>query len=136
VKKEGWPEFPLLWLEKRNTSSLQALASHLHEKTQGLRKHSGFRGQPSEMENQIIQHLIDLDQQVLVLTDVVQALLQIIDDQRTSQRAKRALRWIWEKAKRCLHKLRENTIYQIVAAVSVLVSVITLLLYLLHVFRR
>ncbi len=138
MKKEGWPEFPFFWLKKPNMSSLQNLASHVHEKAETYRR-SGFRGETSEMEKQIIEHMTALEQQVLVLTDVVQALLQIIDDQRTSQRVKRAFRWIREKAKKYGHRVWENTIFKVLGALGTLWFVwflITLLIRFLHGLKR
>ena len=84
MKKEGWPEFPFChWQAKKwDMSSLEYIASHLHEKRESFIRttSSGFSGDPNPMEKQIIDHLAGLQQQVLVLTDVIQASLQIIDD--------------------------------------------------------
>lgn len=116
---------------------------HLHGKrAAGRSSRSGFVGETSEMEKQIIRNLIDLEQQVYVLTDVVQASLQIIaedHEQRISERAKRALGWIWGKAKKYGHRVWENTIFKVLGALGTvwfLWFLITLLIRFLHVLRR
>ena len=91
MKKEGWPDFPFFWIEKPDMSSLQHIASHLHDKTARLRSDSGVRGQVTDVEKQMIEHLSGLQQQVAELLDVVQASLQIIDNQRPSQRVQESL---------------------------------------------
>jgi hypothetical protein len=54
------------------------------------------------MEKQIIRNVTDLEQQVYVLTDVTQALLQIVaeDHERRSTRVSRTFRWIRETWKK------------------------------------
>jgi hypothetical protein len=138
-KKEGWPEFPFNhWqsIKKWNMSSLRDIAGHLAEKTEGRRQRSGFLGQPSQMERQLIEHLGALEQQVFVLTDVVQASLQIIDDQRMSQRAKRAVKWIWERVKKLAHRVQQSTLLTILGFVSLLAFLLGALVYLFHIFRK
>ncbi len=139
MKKEGWPEFPLFWIEKPNMSSLRLLASHLKEKSEAFRNRYNFPSEPTLMETRIIEHLNRSQQQVLVLTDVVQALLQVIDDQRPSQRVKRAFRWVREKVKEYERKVQESTLYKIltlVGAITTLWVVITLVVRLFHHFRK
>jgi hypothetical protein len=138
-KKEGWPEFPFNhWqsIKKWNMSSLRDIAGHLAEKTEGRWQRSGFLGQPSEVERQLIEHLGSLEQQVFVLTDVVQASLQIIDDQRMSQRAKRAVKWIRGRLRKFAQGVQKSTILTIVGLVSLLVFLIGALVYLFHIFRK
>lgn len=141
MNKQGWPEFPFPhWeVEKWNMSSLQLLASHLHEKSETVRNISGFRDDPTSNEKQITGYLSCLQQQVLVLTDVVQASLQIIDDQRPSQKVKRAFRWVRERAKRYWHKVEESTSYKIltlVSAAATLVLIIKLVVWFLHLIKK
>lgn len=143
MKKEGWPDFPFShWQAKKwNMSSLRAIASHLEEKTTPRRQRSssGYRGEATDMEKQIFQHIEDLEQQVFELEDAVQALLQIIDDNRPSQRAKRSLRWTREKTSKYWHKLEENTLYKILAAVGVVATlwlVINFVIRHLHTWRK
>jgi hypothetical protein len=139
LKKEGWPEFPYFWIEKPNMSSLRDLASHLKEKSEALRMSSGFRGETSPMEKQIIESLSVLQQQVREVTDVVLASLQIIDDQRPSQRVKRVVGWIREKVKKYWRKMEESTPYKILAAVGALATlwlIYKILICLFHHFRK
>jgi hypothetical protein len=140
VKKEGWPEFPLNWetMRKWNMSSLRRIASHLEEKTaqRRLNSSSGFRGESTDMEKQIFQHIIDLQQQVFVLEDVFQAFLQIIDDNRPSQRIKRLLRWIAERSSRYGERIWSNPIFKIVGALSTIAFAIAALIYLFHLLRQ
>jgi hypothetical protein len=58
-------------------SGLQDIAAHLHQKTEATTRGagSGFRGSANDMEKQVIEHMMALEQQVYVLTDVTQALL-------------------------------------------------------------
>jgi hypothetical protein len=141
MNKKGWPNFPFThWeVEKWNMSSLQLLSSHLDEKSQTLRNVSGFRGEPTLNEKQIIDDLSCLRQQLLVLTDVVQALLQIIDEQRPSQKARRAVRRVQEKVKRYWHKAEESVFYKILAfasALATLVLIIRLVIWFFHSIKK
>ncbi len=129
MKKEDWPDFPFPhWTETQAT--LQNIASHLHEKLEGYRGAFMSRGgAPTPIEQQIIEHLIGLQQQVFVLEDVLQASLQVIDDQRASQRVNRASRWIGEKVRKYWRKLYK--ILAIVGALATLWQFKTLLVRLL-----
>jgi len=95
MKKEGWPEVPFSWesRSKWNMAALRDIACHLQEKTAArrLRSSLGYRGESTPMEQQIFQHITDLEQQVFELEDALQAVLQIIDDNRPSERARRVL---------------------------------------------
>jgi hypothetical protein len=126
MKKEGWPQFPFSHWEvgKWNMQSLRYIATHLHDKSESFSRValSGFTGEPNPMERQIIDHVGSLGQQIAVLTDVVQALLQIIDDQRPSRKAARLLRWTREGAKNFWHKVEESTLYKILAVVGALIT--------------
>lgn len=127
MSNENWPEFPLWWLDqsKRNMEGLQDIASHLHGKTAaGRSSRAGFVGDTSQMEQQIIRNLTDLEQQVYALTDVLQSTLQIIteDHERRSHKVKRAREWIRETAKKCERKLAENVLYRILAIVGTLAT--------------
>src|SRR5260370_20473914 len=90
------PEFPLWWLDKskRNIEGLREIASHLHCKTAALRaSRDGFKGVTTEMEKQLINHVIELEQQVYVQNDALQSAIQIIvteHERKPSQRIKRA----------------------------------------------
>src|SRR6266404_342692 len=101
-------EFPLWWLNesKRNLEGLRDIASHLQEKTAAMRYASrGYQGKANEMEAQLIETLNRLEGQVSILSDAVQATLQIIvdDHERKKNKVTRALSWIratahkWER---------------------------------------
>lgn len=117
MHKQDSPVFPLWWLDesKRNISALPEIASHLHGKTAARGSNSGFTGDTTAMEKQIIEGLIDLRQQVYVLTDVVQATLQILaaDAYRKSHRWERAVSWVRKTARRCERKIAGNWFYRI-----------------------
>ena len=135
-RKEGWPEFPFShWTMK---PSLKNIACHLH--TQSQRRHSsGFTGEATPMEKQIIEHLCSLQQQVAVHTDVVQALLRIVDDRRPAQRVRSASRWVREKAKKYWHKIEESTLYKIltlVGAIMTLRLITKFVIWFSHFLRR
>src|SRR3989442_15913292 len=99
--------------------TLQIIACHLHDNTETFRRivSSGF---PSETNPMIIQHLSGLEQQAFVLTHVVQALLQMIDDRRTSQRMRGAFRWLGEKS----NKGKKSKTFKILAAMKALSSLV------------
>jgi hypothetical protein len=127
VSKESWPEFPLWWLEesRRNMGSLNDIVSHLHEKTATYGNHaSGVRGDTNEVEKQIVEHISVLRQQVGVLTDVVQASLQIIaeDHERRSTRTRRMFASIREAWKRFWLAIEQNIAYKIVAIIGTIVG--------------
>jgi tRNA A37 N6-isopentenylltransferase MiaA len=137
AKNEGWPDFPFFWIEKPNMSSLQDIASRLKEKVESARR-SGFIGETTPMEKQIIDHLSSLQQQVLEVHDAVQASLQIIDNQRLSQRAKRAQRWIREKTNSCWHKVEKSVPYRVLAVVGALLTlwlILSVAVRQLHLFK-
>ena len=135
MKKQGWPDFPLFWIEKPNTSSLQIIASHLKENVDSSRG-SGFIGETNAMEKQIIEHLSGLQREVSDLNDAIQASLQIIDDQRASVRAKKALRWVRERVMKFVQMVRDNALLTTLGAVSTLAFVITALIYLFRILKR
>ena len=143
MKKEGWPAFPFFWessTSKWNMSALRDLASHLEQKTAAPRQRSslGYRGDASEMEKQIFQHISDLEQQVFELEDALQALLQIIDDNRPSQRLRRSWQWIRTKAAALWLKIEQNTLYRIIAGLGVLGTlyfIIKLVLVRFHILK-
>jgi hypothetical protein len=137
VNKGGWPEFPLWWLEesRRNMDSLIDVVSHLHEKTATYKNHpSGVRGETNEVEKQIVEHISVLRQQVGVLTDVVQASLQIIaeDHWRQTHRVERLFAWIRNVARKVETKLSANVFYRILAIVGTLGTAITVVYFLIH----
>jgi len=91
---------------------------HLHEKTEGLRTTSGFSGEMNPVEKQLIGHITGLRQQVLELTDVIQALL-IIEDERMSHKMKRAFRRVLEAAEKLWRTVKESTPYKIYVTIAV-----------------
>lgn len=141
MKKEGWPEFPYSYwtsVKKWDLSSLHLIASHLEGKTRSLRNRAsaGYPGGGSERENRIVQHIADLEQQVFELEDTVQALLQLIDDNRPSQRVRRIFRSILSAIERCKEVLQKSTIYWIVGVAGVLVTLYTFARYVFHFFGK
>ncbi len=142
MNKENWPELRLsYWLKNPNMSSLPVLASHLHEKTEGRGSHTGIQGQVSPIESQILERISALEQQVFVLTDVVQAFLQIVgeDHHRRSTRTKRILAGIREAWKRFWLAIEQNIVYRIVAIIGTIggaASIIWGLVRYFHVFGR
>lgn len=125
MNKQTWPPFPLFWLDEkdRNMSALSTLSSHLHGKTEGFRnRERGFKGQATEMEQQLIRSISDLEQQVLHLNDVLQCSLAIIAEEhwRRTHKLERAFAWIKNIAKRVEQKLTQNVFYRILAIASTL----------------
>jgi hypothetical protein len=120
-KKEGWPDFPFFWIKRPDMSSLQQIASRLKDK---MHTHlpSGVRGETTAVEKQIIEHISVLQQQVGEVHDAVQAALQIIDDNRPSQRLKRAGRWVRRILGNSWDRMERSIAYRIVAAVGALIT--------------
>ena len=135
MSKEGWPDFPFFWIKKPRMSSLRDLAEWLHQKTELNPREHGFTGDPTPMEKQIIEHLIRLEQQVGAVTDVVQGSLQIIDDQRPSQKATRAFNWARKKGRIYKQRLQESTFLLILSLLGALVFVATVVKFLLRLFK-
>jgi hypothetical protein len=137
MRKEHLPEFSLWWLEesRRTMDSLDDIVSHLHEKTSTFKNHpSGVRGETNEVEKQIVEHIGVLRQQVGVLTDVVQASLQIIaeDHWRQTHRVERLFTWIRKVATRVETKISANVFYRILAIAGTLGTAITVVYFLIH----
>jgi hypothetical protein len=135
------PAFPLWWLDKskRNIEGLREIASHLHDKTAGRTSRVGFVGETSEMEKQIIRNQTNLEQQVYVLTDVMQSVIQIVIDEherRISQRIKRAVIGAWNCVRHYGNRLWDNPIFKVCGGLSTIVSICTLVAWAIHVFRR
>lgn len=141
MKKDGWPDFPYNhWttIKKWNMSSLRLVASHLEGKTHSLRQRAsvGYPGGGSDRENQIVQHIADLEQQMFELEDTVQALLQIIDDNRPSQRVRKFFHWISQGVSRCKERLQRSTVYWILGLLGVLASLYAAAKFLFHYFGK
>lgn len=136
------PEFPLWWLDesKRNMEGLQEIAFHLHTKAaEGRRVSAGFRGTPNEMETQIIETLTSVQQQVSVLSDVIESVLQIIaaDHERRKHRGKRALAWIRGTAQNIERTLVAHVVYRILAIIGTLATLWLLVRwFLIHLHGR
>ena len=136
------PEFPLGWLdkEKRTIEGLREIASHLHGKTAaGRSSRAGFKGVATEMEKQLINNVIELEQQVYVLTDVLQCAIQIIvteHEGRISQRIKRAGIRAWSKAARFGNRLWESTIFKVLGTASTIAFVLGVIAWVIHALRR
>lgn len=136
------PEFPLSWMdkEKRNIEGLREIASHLHGKTAALRtSRDGFKGVTTEMEKQLINHVIDLEQMVGVQDDALQSLIQIIVtelERKLSQRIKRAGKRAWVRGMRIANRLWENTLFKIVSTASTVAFVIGAVAWVIHIMSR
>jgi hypothetical protein len=117
-------------------SSLQDIASRLKDKMESNRR-SGFTGETSPMERQIIEHLSALHQQVLELSDAVQASLQIIDDNRRSQRLKRASAWFRLRVASGWRLMESSALYKILSALGAVAIVwgVARFVFHLHAFR-
>lgn len=113
-------EFPFFWIDKPSMASLQTLANHLKDKSWSLRQALGFTGEATPMEKQLIERLILVQQELLTLTDVVYGSLLILDENRPSQRAKRAVNWVRETIRKAWRTIEENTIYKILSIVGAL----------------
>lgn len=134
-KKEGWPDCPFFWMNQRSMDDLREIASRLKDKTTTNRP-SGIKGEMTPVERQIYDHVSDLQQQFGELHDAFQASLQIIDDNRPSQRLKRVLKRVTEIWKVAILRLRNSTALTILGAVGAVVLVVTILRYVLHYFGR
>lgn len=130
-------DFPLWWLNesKRNIEGLREIASHLQEKTASMRYASGggYRCKANEMEAQLIETLNRLEGHVSVLSDVVQATLQIIadDHERKKNKVTRALAWIRATAHKCERAIAENLFYKVLAIASTVAFASGIVLWLL-----
>jgi hypothetical protein len=132
-------EFPLWWLDesKRNMEGLPDIVSHLQGRTSAMRQApSGYRGKPNEMEAQLIETLTRLEGHVSILSDVVQASLQIVmeDHERQKSKFKRALVWIKATAHRVERAIAENPFYKAAAIASTVTFGVGLLWLLIKIF--
>ena|ERR1700674_1022703 len=134
-------DFPQWWLDKskRNIEGLREIASHLQEKTASMRyASSGYRGKANEMEAQLIETLSRLEGHVSVLSDVVQATLQIIvdDHERKKNKVTRAMEWIRATAHKGERAIAENLFYKVVAIASTAAFALGLLWLLIRPLLR
>jgi hypothetical protein len=85
----------------------------------------------------MIERLGALEQQVYVLTDVVQAFLQIVaeDHERRSTRVGRTFGWIRETWKNFWLRIEENMVYRIVAIFGTIVGTVSIFWGLIHHFH-
>lgn len=137
-------DFPLWWLDesKRNMEGLRDIISHLQEKTAGMLYASGggYQGKPNEMEAQLIETLSRVEGQVSVLSNVVLATLQIIEDEheRKKTRVTRAVAWVKATAHKWESAIAENLFYRTVAIASTAAfasGIVWLLIKTLHSAR-
>ena len=135
ARKEGWPDWPFFWMNERNMDALREIASRLKDKMETNRR-SGIIGELTPVERQMYEILSGVQQQVGELHDAFQASLQIIDDNRPSQRLKRILKRISETGNGVVLKLRDNTALILLGAVSTLAFVVTGVIYLVHHLHR
>lgn len=116
MNKENWPALRLFWLKNPAMSSLQRLASHLQDKTAGRGSYPRIQG---STEAQTIDRLGGLEQQVYVLTDVVQVFLQVVAEEhwQRTHKVERALAWIRKTWEKFWLMIEQNKIYRIVAII-------------------
>jgi hypothetical protein len=108
---------------------LQEIAAHLHQKTEaGRTSRSGFVGETTDMEQQLIRNVSELEQQVYVLTDALQSTLHTIAEEhyRRTHKLQRAAAWIRETGKKMERKLTENVSYRILVIAGTLVTIVLL----------
>lgn len=136
------PEFPLWWLPrtKRNIKGLREIASHLHGKTAaGRGSRSGFAGEATDMDKQLIRNICDLEQQVYVLTDVLQSVIQMAVEEHersTSDRIRRVFRRGWIKVRSYGNRLWNNAIFKVCGGLSTIVFVGTAILWIVHSLHK
>ena len=128
-------EFPFFWIKKPSMATLQVLASHLREKSQLFSNDSGFRGEATPMERQIIERVSTMRQQICLLTDVVEGALQILDDNRPSQRAKQAFQRVRNHIINNWRRMEKSPVYKALAAIGVLTTLWVGLSFLAHHIR-
>lgn len=135
-RKAGWPDWPFFWMDERSMDSLKDIASRLKDKMESAYRNSGVIGETTPVEKQILNIIGGLQQQVGELHDAFQASLQIIDDNRPSQRVSRALRAVRRAGQRSVTAIRNSTALTVVGAVSTLAFIFTGLLYLYRHLHR
>jgi hypothetical protein len=134
-RKPGWPDWPFWWMNERSMDALREIASRLKDKTKTNRP-SGIKGEMTPVERQIYDHVSDLQQQFGELHDAFQASLQIIDENRPSQRFKRIvgrITGVWQAA---IFRLRNSTLLLILGAVGAAGLLLSVLKYVIHYFGR
>lgn len=134
-RKEGWPDWPFFWMNERNMDALREIASRLKDKTTSNLP-SGIKGEMTPVERQMYDIVSELQRHFVELHDAFQASLQIIDDNRPSQRFKRVLGRITEVWQAAISKLRNSTLLLILGTVGAVVLVVTILRYVLHYLGR
>jgi hypothetical protein len=134
-RKPVWPDWPFFWMNERSMDALREIASRLKDKTTSNLP-SGIKGEMTPVERQMYDIISELQQHFGELHDAFQASLQIIDDNRPSQRLKRLfgrITAVWQEA---ILRLRNSTALTILGAVGAVVLVVTILRYVLHYFGR
>jgi hypothetical protein len=132
--KQGWPDWPFFLMNERSMDSLREIASRLNEKV--AHRRTGIIGDMTPVERQMYEHISELRQDVGELNDAFQASLQIIDDNRTSQRVKRTMTGATELWKAVLFRLRNSTALTVLGALGSVLLVVTILRYVIHLFQR
>lgn len=133
AKKQGWPDWPFWWMDGRSMEALREIASRLRDKTTTNR---GINGEMTPVEKQMYDHITELHQNFGELHDAFQASLQIIDDNRPSQRLKRVLGRITGTWQVVILRLRNSTALVILGAVGAVGLVATILKSVIHYVGR
>jgi len=83
--------------------------------------------------------VIELEQQVYLLTDVLQSAIQIIvteHERRISQRIKRAGVRAWSKAASVGNRLWESTIFKVLGGASTIAFALGVIVWVIRALRR
>jgi hypothetical protein len=93
MKKQGWPDFPFSHWQMKPT--LENIACHLH--TQNSRPYpSGFTGEATSVERQIIEHLGNMQRQVrwrLKEPAVTARAMEVSRKYRPRSKSRRTKKW-------------------------------------------
>src|SRR5260370_37253632 len=121
-------------MKEPRMASIQIIASHLKGKMESYRC-SGVTGGTTPAEKQIINLFAAQQQQVLEIHDAVQAALQILDDNRPSQRLKRARNWVLRKVGRYWQTLEHSILYRIIGAAGAVITLWFVGNFVIHHFH-
>jgi hypothetical protein len=132
-RKPGWPDWPFFWMNERSMDALREIASRLKDKTTSNLP-SGIKGEMTPVERQMYDIISELQQHFGELHAAFQASLQIIDDNRPSQRFKRVVGRVTEVWQAAILRLRNSTLLLILGAAGAVGLVVTFLRYVIHYF--
>jgi len=134
-QKEGWPDWPFFWIDDRSMDHLREIASRLKDKMESNRP-TGIIGELTLLERQFYEIISGMQQQIGELHSAFQASLQIIDDNRPSQRLRHVLKRTTEAWHEVILRLRNSTALTILGAVGAVALVVSILKYVMYYFQR